>query len=471
MRFLVKVLVTVLLISFVAQGAMSTELTLDDCIELALKNRASIIAARGEETLAKWNQRTALGAFLPRVSASYSYSKSKSTDIKSDELRATAYDTLFDTISLIPLEDTTQVDNYLVPYQSPTAYEVYEATYDDQDRTGKSLDLGASISVFDLSNWFNYFEAKTNRAKAHLDVINSEQDLILSVKASYYYYLAAVENVSVQQEAVKRSEEQLKLIQSKYELGSAALSDVLKQKVQFGNDKLTLLTAENLVTTTRADLAYTIGVDPNSDVDFSTEYSVREFHGSLNEAITFGLEHEPGLLGAQKEVAVAKHAVRSSLAEYLPKLSASVSLGMSDGTRGDTVIYNFSSKSVSYGFQITYNIFDGFLRERNLSQAKVYHNNTMAALAETRNLVSRDIKTAYLEIEKLKEQKSVAGDNVEASNEDLKITQEKYNLGAATILDLLVAQVSLKTAQVSLISADFDLNLAIAKLENAMGKM
>jgi outer membrane protein len=293
----------------------------------------------------------------------------------------------------------------------------------------------------------------------------------LSVKASYYYYLAAVENVSVQQEAVKRSEEQLKLIQSKYDLGSAALSDVLKQKVQFGNDKLTLLGAENLVTTTRADLAYTVGVDPNSDVEFSTEYSVREYQGTLDDAIAFGLDNEPGLLAAQKEVASAKHAVRSRFAEYLPKLSASVSLGMSDGTKGDTVIYNFSSKSASYGIQISYNIFDGFLRERNLSQAKVYRNNAMAQLVDLKNLVSRDIKTAYLEIEKLKEQKNVAGDNVEAANEDLKITQEKYNLGAATILDLLVAQVSLKTAQVSLISADFDLNLAIAKLENAMGKM
>ena len=58
-----------------------------------------------------------------------------------------------------------------------------------------------------------------------------------------------------------------------------------------------------------------------------------------------------------------------------------------------------------------------------------------------------------------------------AAEEDLKITREKYNLGAATILDLLDAQVSLKTAQVALIQVDFDLNLAVAKLENAMGKV
>ncbi len=46
-------------------------------------------------------------------------------------------------------------------------------------------------------------------------------------------------------------------------------------------------------------------------------------------------------------------------------------------------------------------------------------------------------------------------ENVDAATEDLKITQEKYNLGAATILDLLNAQVSLKQAQVSMIQARF----------------
>ncbi|MFQ6008699.1 MAG: TolC family protein [Candidatus Zixiibacteriota bacterium] len=464
MKITVKVLTTVLLIPLLAATTMSEELTLDDCIELALKNRASIIAARGQETLAKWNQRTALGAFLPRVSASYSYFKSKEMDIKSDQLVPEDIEFTIDTLVI-------NGDSFPVIEASPTAFRKREVELEDQDRTGKSFELQANISVFDLPNLFNYFGAKADRAKAHLDVINSEQDLIYAVKASYYAYLAMVENVSVQKEAVKRSEEQLKLIQSKYDLGSAARSDVLKQKVQYGNDKLALLEAENLVTTSRADLAYTIGVDPNSDVEFSTDYSVREYHGTLDEAIDFGLKHEPGLLAAQKDVSAAKYAVRSRFAEYLPKLTAFASLGLSDGTRGDTVIFNFSSKSRTFGFQISYNIFDGFLRERNLSQAKVYRNNAMAQLADFKNLVSRDIKTAYLEIEKLKEQKKVARDNVEAANEDLKITQEKYNLGAATILDLLDAQVSLKTAQVSLIKADFDLNLAIARLENAMGKM
>ena len=119
---------------------------------------------------------------------------------------------------------------------------------------------------------------------------------------------------------------------------------------------------------------------------------------------------------------------------------------------------------------MNWNIFDGFFRERSLTSAKVGLNNARAALADQQNLVKQNIKTAFYDIEQQSEAKKVASENVAAAQEDLKITQEKYNLGAATILDLLDAQVSVKQAQVNLIQADFDLNLGIAQLDNAMGK-
>lgn len=82
----------------------------------------------------------------------------------------------------------------------------------------------------------------------------------------------------------------------------------------------------------------------------------------------------------------------------------------------------------------------------------------------------QQIKTAYADIQNQKEGVSVAEETVAAAEEDMKIVQERYNLGAATILDLLKAQESLTRAQVSLINTRFSLNLSIANLENSMGK-
>lgn len=436
-RLLLSVLIGAMTVTVCASMTQAETLTLDDCIELALKNRVSIIAARGDERLAKWNQTWALGQFLPSASGGYSYNKGEETSIEPPNITQSG-DTL-------------------------TSQDI---------GPNKNWNLSVDMALLNVPNWFNYFGARQSKMKAHLDVINSEQDLIYSVKLSYYAYLASVENVDVQEQAVERSKEQLKLNESRFELGSASRSDVLKQKVQLGNDELAYLEAQNAVVTSKASLAYTIGIDPNrDDIEFSTDYSPREYEGTLDQAMQFGLEREPGLLSAAKDLAAAKHAVSSRWASYLPTISGFYDYTRSIGTIAYPVVQDYSSNRALYGFRINLNIFDGFSRERSLVLAKINRNNAQAYLAETRNLVTRDIKSAYYEITRYREAKRVAEEIVASATEDLKITQEKYNLGAATILDLLDSQVSLKRTQVSLIQADFDLNLSVAKLENATGKM
>ncbi len=432
-------------------GATAAELTLDDCIGLALKNRASIISSRNAEELAAAGKRAALGAFLPNIDAAYRYTRNEISNITPDEW------------ILDPADSTLR--------QVPSP---------DIKSTTKALDVGGSVAFTLPDAWFSYAAARLQHESARLDVIASEQDLIYAVKQSFYLYLAAVQDVTVQDEAVKRSDEQLKLIESKFELGSAAKSDVLKQKVQFGNDRLTLLQAQNSVINANASLAYTIGLDPMQEHQFSTQYTVRQYDGSLADAVQFGLTHKPSLLSAEKSIKAANQSLASAWSQYLPKATPFASYGYGRLT-GPNQSYNplisassegtSSQTTLTYGFSLNWNIFDGFAREQRLKSAKVAKNNLQASLADSRNLVASRIKTAYLNIEQLKQRQQVVRDNVEAATEDLKITQEKYNLGAATILDLLNAQVSLKQAQVSQISADFDLNVAVSNLENAMGKM
>jgi len=470
MRFVLCKSLVLALVLVSVTSVVAAELTLDDCIALALKNRASIIASRNAEELAAVSKRAALGAFLPKIDASYRYTHNEISNITPDDKVPITDDTI---VTVTAYNDTTKVVR--------TRYTGYtEVPAPDVKSTTKALDIGGGVS-FTLPNaWFNFAAARLEHESARLDVIASEQDLIYAVKQSFYLYLAAVQDVTVQDEAVKRSDEQLKLIQSKFELGSAAKSDVLKQKVQFGNDRLTLLQAQNSVINANASLAYTIGLDPMKEHQFSTQYAVRQYDGSLADAVQFGLTHKPSLLSTEKSIKAASQSLMSAWWQYLPTVTPFASYGYSRLT-GPNQSYNplFSASSqgtssrntLTYGFSLNLNIFDGFAREQRLKSAKIAKNNLQAGLADSRNLIASRIKTAYLNIEQLKQRQQVARDNVDAATEDLKITQEKYNLGAATILDLLNAQVSLKQAQVSQISADFDLNVAISNLENAMGKM
>ena len=467
--FLVTVIIIGILVPALGGAAQAETLTLDDCIKLALQNRASIVRARGDEDFANADRRAALGAFLPRVDAYYNYGKSYSRDLKSEGTIPTGLDLWVDTIQF---QDSRsgQIVDWEVVRDSVTGWETIEFQQQDQDRTSKTWGVQARMSLFNLPDWFNLARSGVAKERAQLDVIASEQDLIYAVKFSYYAYLAVAENVAVQEEAVRRSDEQLKLIQSRFDLGSAAKSDVLKQKVQVGNDRLALLSAQNSVITAKADLAYTIGISPTRNVEFSKTFTPRTYEGTVEDALQFGLSNQPGYLSTEKMVDASNHSLRAAKAAYLPTLGATASLGWSDGTRGDTTTFNFSSRSSSIGIGASWSVFDGFYRERSVSVAKIQRNNALAQAAEARNGVALQVKTAFYDIENAEEKSRVSQETVEAATEDLNITQEKYNLGAATILDLLESQVALKQSQVNFIRAGFDLNLAVARLDKAMGR-
>ncbi len=60
--------------------------------------------------------------------------------------------------------------------------------------------------------------------------------------------------------------------------------------------------------------------------------------------------------------------------------------------------------------------------------------------------------------------------NRAASDEDLRVQRERYRLGAATILDVLVSQVNLDQAEVDIIQARLDYLVAKAEIEALIGR-
>lgn len=439
--------------------------TLEQCLKLAKENRASIERARGDKRNATAQvKRQFSRVFLPSLSARYGKSESRARDQKTEALGPpNGFPDQLTTVggNTIPVFIDTGGVRPIVQFDVP-----------DQDRSSSFFSLSANITLFDgFSNWHDYAGTRSASSQSSFDLKRSEQNLDLEVKAFYFAYLANIRNLTVQEEAVKRSQEQLNLVQSRYDVGSASLSDVLKQKVQFGNDNLTLLEAQNRAQTTKADLTFAAGLDLSDEIDFDTSYTENQYSGAMKQAINIGLAEHPGLRSAALDEKMNSHFLKSSYGDYVPSASAFVSQTWSTSSRADNLdqAFDFESKTLQFGVNVSWNIFDKYLREQSVIGRKVALNNSKAQRWETRNRVILDIKKAFLEVDKATEQVKVSTETVVSASEDMNLAQEKYNLGSASILDLLDAQVSLKDAQVSLIRSKLDLNLAVAKLENAMG--
>jgi outer membrane protein TolC len=436
-----KRIVSLIIVLLIVIGGTSwaKEYTLDECIELARKSDPGLNRFRNTIKTADatvWNQ---AGQFLPSLSVSGSYNK---TDYGPSARQS-------------DLGDGNIVDVTL------------------PGSTFKSYSAGLSMGyvLFNgLSNIWNYLNSRAAKDIANYDYLWASSDLEYLVKGQYYLALKARRDLEVARDAVERSEELLKLFQEKYDLGSASLSEVLKQKVQYGNDQLTLVRADKIHKVALFQLATFIGLHPDESFQIADLELHQEEISELDAILTKAAKSHPKLLASNASILASKYSVRSAFGQYLPYATLSFSYGWSKNTFDEIIKFGPLDHAASLRIGIGWNIFDRFSRKASMSYAKASLNNARFTDVSRKNNVVKDIKDAYLGIRLAEETLSVTEETEAAASEDMDLVQAKYNLGAAALWELLDAQVSLKEAQFNKVKAEFDYNLALAKLKNAMGE-
>ncbi|MCK5126764.1 MAG: TolC family protein [candidate division Zixibacteria bacterium] len=424
-------LILTLLLALGSVQVFAKTYSLDECIEMAKQTDPDLERFRNNvktSGMTVWNQ---AGQFLPSLSFGGDYTKTKMYGI---------------------LDSLGNV----FPGYTTNSYS-----------TGFTL----NYTLFDgLQNVWNYFGSKQSKSVADYNLVSSVSNLQYAVKGSYYLVLKAKRDFEVAEQAVGRSEELLKLFEEKYKLGSSSLSEVLKQKVQYGNDKLTLVRAANNYKLAKYQLAITIGLDPQQDLEIVDLKMKKQTVSSLQSLISEATASHPSLMSAYAEMNASKYDVRSAKGTYLPSLTLRHDQSWSGGTFSDLTKFESYNRRGMTIVSLNFNIFDRFTRERNMSRAKASLNNSKASSFYTKNRVIKDVQDAYLGVKLAEETLVVTEETERSASEDMALVQAKYNLGAAALWELLDAQVSLKSAQFNKVKAEFDYNLAHAKLLNAMGK-
>ncbi|MCP4566411.1 MAG: TolC family protein [FCB group bacterium] len=445
----------------VAWGSVAAETyTLEECVQMAVATDPNLVSFRNSVKTAGAGVWQSAGGFLPSASVSYNSTEITSGP-ESPQLRET---------TITELSGRVEADTVIF---MPVFRDTLLLSGNPNDVKYKSHTAGISLNytLFNgLQNVWNYLGSKAYKKGTDYNYANALSDVTFGIKAEYYLVLKAKNDLEVAKQTVGRSEELLKLFEEKYELGSASLSEVLKQKVQYGNDQLTLLQAEKNLEFYLDDLAVDIGLDPQTEYDIADLDLRKAQISNINDLIAKATQGHPSVLGSQANIDVANYDVRSAWGSYMPNLSVGYSYSWSKDRFSDIIKFGSFDHSSRLSVTLSYNVFDGFSREYNMSRAKASLNNARASQLNTRHQVIRDIRDAHLDITVADKTLSVTEESERAASEDMDLVQAKYNLGAAALWELLDAQVSLKSAQFNKVRAEFDYNLALAKLQNAMGE-
>jgi len=425
-----------------AQGETSSPkvYSLDECIRLAEKNDATLIAAKETYNWKKIDVWTGWGALLPSLDSRLEYSR----------------------IVYGPTEYT--IYNPVTGEESPgvTGIETSKG-YQARISAGQGWSLGGY-------NFYNIREKNASRNSAKSSFQLTRQGVILSVKQAYFDVLKAKMLLEIQKEALKRANEQLKIAETRYELGAASFSDVLKAKVQHGDVELSLISADNAVKLAKATLNSWMGQNVDSPIDVEENLTMPEFNYSYDDALKEAMKKNPSLKGSEFDLRSAKAQLGMYRSRLFPDFNLYGSYSWSNVDLDEIKYIRRRDYAWGLSAYISWNIFDNFQRKKNLSYAKANSKSVEENFHQTKRKVALELKQAFLSVQEAKEKIDLSKEKVKSAKEDLDLVQEKYNLGAANILELLDAEVSFKQAEADQVEALYDYNLATAQFEKAIGK-
>ncbi|MFL5573326.1 MAG: TolC family protein, partial [Gemmatimonadaceae bacterium] len=179
--------------------------------------------------------------------------------------------------------------------------------------------------------------------------------------------------------------------------------------------------------------------------------------------------HGPAVQQAQASVDAAEESRKAAKGTYLPSLNASYSRNGSG-----TDAFGLGDRPYSYNgrlsFSLSYPIFNNFAREEQLVRAKVAETNAQVALRDAQLGAQETLTQNIGALRAASQRVAIQVASVAAAQEDVRVQQQRYNIGASTLLDLITSQAALATAEQALIQARYDYRIARAQLEALIGR-
>jgi len=411
--------------------AQQRQVTLADAIRLAERVQPDVVQAQSDVRTAGAQRRNAWGAFLPSLTAT-----SSASDFRS--------------------EGASRID--------PVT-----GLLTNGNSTNRSLSTSLSASLDLFTGFRRGAELRAARAgqnQADASLVDARFQQALTTTNQFLDALAGAQLVSVREASVRRAEEQLKVSVNKLHAGSATRSDSLRSLVTLGTAQLNLIQSQIDLATAEANLARLIGEKGRvRAADDSAFYRVVPVIDT-QEIRTEAESKSPRVQSAVAGAGVAQANLRASRSAYWPSLTLGANTAWNGNRANDYTLLNQRQVSLA----LSWRLFDRFDRELTIAQRQASAEVADARAADERLAVEAELTARLAELEAARSKIEITQTSVTAATEDLRVQQERYRLGASTIVDVLTSQEALNQAEVDVVNARFDYLRAKAQLEALIGR-
>ena len=401
-------------------------ISMEAALELALVHSPQLAQSQASVTNAGTTRRTAWGSFLPNVSMG------AGSSVQSQDR--------FD----------------------PTTQRVVTGSNDSYNAS-----LNASYQVFQGGRKFHELDRSASGIlEAEARMQDQRFAVLLQTRTLFLNALRQSELVQVAEASVLRAEESLQIARTRVRVGTGTRSDSLRTRLELGNARQSLLQARNQLRAAEFALGRQVGVDGPVVPMLPDNLDPAPLALSEQELIALAESVSPAVRAAEAASAVASSAVGNARSSYLPSLS------VSSGYTWANQQAALTGGNASWNVRVSgsYQLFDGFQRAQNVSQASQSQRVARLTEDDARRGVRQNIDAALRTLETQEQAIAIAEEAVIVAEEDLRLIRERYGVQMASILDVITSQVAMDQADANLVSARYDYVIAKAELESIVGR-
>ena len=426
-------------------------ITLEQAIELSLKNNKDIEQARLEVERAEADLRQERAALYPTLDLTSGLSYG--SDLFLDNITEQRIDQL--------TEEAAENNPNL---SEEEAREQAEDRFTDISTTSFDFNGGLGIN-YDIYNGgrrgASIRAARKQLRSTELNLETVVEQNRFETSRDYYNLQNSDAQVEIQEAAVEDASQTLRDAQLLERAGLGTRFDVLRAEVELAQARQRLTTAIANQNISRRQLAETLSVSHSTDL--TTADAIEEagtWNLELADTIVQAFKNRAELeqLLLQREINQEQRTI--ALSATRPTLSANVNYTTSDNFEDDFDI----NDQYTVGLNLQWRLFDAGAARAGADRAEADAEISETQFANQRNQIRFAVEQAYFQLESNQNNIGTATKEVELAEESLRLARLRFQAGVGTQTDVIEAQTQLTTARGNLLSSITDYNQSYADL-------
>lgn len=409
-----------------SQQYLSQPLTLEQCISIAMANSYALRLSALERRMAELSRDHSFSAFLPQVTGSAQFTSWRNQQ----------------TMSGNPI----------------------------QDKEYRTLSYGVAMPIFMPSTWLLYANSKLGVEQSVLTQHLARQSVVCNIMLLFYQTLMDEETLAVQQSQLAAAESQYQRMKQLYAEQQIRHWELVQAQSQYQGREAQVRICQRNLEISRGQLLQAMGLSPAHAQrlklsDDSAKAPPALPNQSTQELILSALSSHPELSIADREIVKAENAVRQSIANFLPVVSAFLNGSWTSDSIADR------ANTLYGGIGASMDLFTGFAKYTGYQQSKVQHQRSQLSRNQLMLSIMMEVISAESQLRNAFDQYATVEMNYQALEARYQDYHQRFQEGLEPAYKMLDAQALRDESRGALVAARYQRNMAAAILQSALGAL